>query len=377
MPIETAKGFRDFLGEEAQKREKIREIVVKNFRLYGFEPAEPPIVEYEDFVKGENQQDEAVSDIFKLQDKGERKLALRYEFTFQLKRIARQKKLPYKRYQIGPVFRDEPISGNRFRQFTQMDVDAIGSSIKDESEVLALTLSVLNDLGIKSVINVNNRKLINEILEEQGLSQDRESVIKEIDKLDNLPESQVKENLKKLNAEKVLDIFKKPESFFNKYKSYGEIKELKEYCKLYGLEVNFQPTLARGLSYYNGSVFEVKTNEMKETIAGGGSYLVNGIQSTGISFGLERLTTLANIETSGTKVLIISIGQDESSIKIIRKLRQSGISCSIMFGRISKALDYANAYNIPYVVLLGEEEIRKKKFKLRDMNSGKELFLNS
>src|SRR3989338_7625566 len=365
---EVVKGFRDIEGSEAAKRLEIQKILINEFEKYGFEFVETPVIEYEEFVKGENTSDEAVSDIFKLKDRGERNLALRYEFTFQLKRLARNKKLPYKRYQIGPVFRDEPISGNRFRQFTQMDVDAIGSSIKDESEVLALTLSVLNDLGIKSVINVNNRKLINEILEEQGLSQDRESVIKEIDKLDNLPESQVKENLKKLNAEKVLDIFKKPESFFNKYKSYGEIKELKEYCKLYGLEVNFQPTLARGLSYYNGSVFEVKTNEMKETIAGGGSYLVNGIQSTGISFGLERLTTLANIETSGTKVLIISIGQDESSIKIIRKLRQSGISCSIMFGRISKALDYANAYNIPYVVLLGEEEIRKKKFKLRDMN---------
>src|SRR3989338_10121156 len=161
MNNETVKGFQDFSGEEALKRVKIKKIIEDTFQLYGFEPAETPIIEQGEFVKGDNSGDEAVSDIFKLKDRGERNLALRYEFTFQLKRLSRNKKLPYKRYQIGPVFRDEPISGNRFRQFTQCDVDVIGSSIKDEAEIVALTLSVLNDLGIKSVINVNNRKLIN------------------------------------------------------------------------------------------------------------------------------------------------------------------------------------------------------------------------
>jgi len=111
------KGFRDFSGEEAEKRKAIKEIIVEIFERYGFEPAETPIIEQEEFVRGENKQDEAVSDIFKLQDKGKRNLALRYEFTFQLKRLMKNKKLPYKRYQIGEVFRDEPISENRFRQF--------------------------------------------------------------------------------------------------------------------------------------------------------------------------------------------------------------------------------------------------------------------
>src|SRR3990167_5483292 len=119
--IETVKGFKDFLGEEAEKREEIRKILVETFESYGFEPAETPIVEYEEFVRGENENDEAVSDIFKLEDKGKRKLALRYELTFPLKRIMRNQKLPYKRYQIGPVFRDEPISSNRVRQITQCD----------------------------------------------------------------------------------------------------------------------------------------------------------------------------------------------------------------------------------------------------------------
>ena len=131
MKTETVKGFQDFSGKEAEKRTEIKKILVETFESFGFAPAETPIIEYEEFVKGNNSQDEAVSDIFKLKDKGKRNLALRYEFTFQLKRLMQNKKLPYKRYQIGPVFRDEPISANRFRQFTQADIDIVGSSEKE------------------------------------------------------------------------------------------------------------------------------------------------------------------------------------------------------------------------------------------------------
>ena len=144
MKTETVKGFRDFTGKEAEKRNIIREIISKTFRKYNFEQIETPIIEYEEFVKGDNTQDEAVSDIFKLTDKGKRKLALRYEFTFQLKRLAKNKKLPYKRFQIGPVFRDEPISANRLRQFTQCDIDIVGSNIKSEAEILFITKEIQN-----------------------------------------------------------------------------------------------------------------------------------------------------------------------------------------------------------------------------------------
>src|SRR3990167_8488230 len=155
MTSEPVKGFRDFAGKEAKKLSEIQKILVTIFERYGFEPSETPIIEYEEFVKGDNKEDEAVSDIFKLKDKGERELALRYEFTFQLKRIANNKKLPYKRYQLGEVFRDEPVSSNRFRQFTQCDVDTIGSTIKDEAEVLALSSELLTKLGIKPIILIN------------------------------------------------------------------------------------------------------------------------------------------------------------------------------------------------------------------------------
>src|SRR3990172_3604183 len=150
--MEPVKGFRDFSGEEARKIAEIKKIITGVFESYGFESVETPIIEQEEFVKGSDSGDEAVSDIFKLQDKGKRNLALRYEFTFQLKRLAQNKKLPYKRYQIGEVFRDEPVTSNRFRQFTQCDIDIVGSSVKEEAEILALTNEILKKSGIKPII---------------------------------------------------------------------------------------------------------------------------------------------------------------------------------------------------------------------------------
>jgi len=370
MKTELVKGFKDITGEQAEKRALILDVIKSTFEKYNFEKAETPIVEYEEFVKGDNSNDEAISDIFKLNDKGKRKLALRYELTFQLKRIAKNKKLPYKRYQIGPVFRDEPTQGNRFRQFTQCDVDVIGSSIKDEAEVLVVTKQILDELKIKSTIYVNNRKLLNEILKDLKVGNFKE-VIKEIDKLDKLPASEVKKNLKKYNAEKLLDIIKKPESYFKKYKSYKEIIELKKYCKYYGLNVKFSPSLARGLSYYNGSVFEIKSN-IKETICGGGSYMINGNQSTGISLGVERLELVSKIKSEKEKYLIISLEKDKESISIADKLRKKGENVSIFYGKPSKALGFADSNNFSKAIFVGEKEIKSKKFKVKDLKTGKE-----
>lgn len=372
--METVKGFRDIEGEEALKREKIKELLTQKFRVYGFVPAETPIIEFEEFARA-NQSEETISDIFQLKDKGQRALALRYELTFQLKRLAQNKKLPYRRYQIGEVFRDEPVSSNRFREFTQCDIDVVGSSIRDEAEILKLFSEILKELKIEATIYINNRKLLNEILDEQKVSQkDKLQVIKELDKLDKLPESEVKANLKKYNAQNLITLVKKPESYFKKYNSYKEIRELENHCRYYGVQVKFLPSLARGLAYYNSSIFEIKTKTMKESIAGGGSYLVNGIQSTGISFGLDRLTVLAKISLENIKTIIISIAQDKASIALAEKLRAQGISCFIM-DKLSKALEYANSKDIAYVIFVGEEELKKKKFKLRDMKSGRESLL--
>ncbi len=378
MSTQTVKGFQDFLGEEARKRERIKEIIKKQFELYGFEPAETPMIEKEDFVKGKNQNDEAVRDIFKLKDRGKRKLALRYEFTFQLKRIAKNQKLPYKRYQIGYVFRDEPIRKGRSRQFIQCDGDIVGSSIKDEAEILAITKKSFEELKIPVKIYVNNRKLINEILVSENIKEnDREDVIKELDKLDKISKIEVVNNLKKYNAEKLIKIFEQDEKEFEKYSFYNEIKKLKEYCKNYKINVEFKPFLARGLSYYNGTVFEVWSEEINVSLAGGGSYLVDIIQSTGISFGLEPIFLLSKVDFQQITFQIISIEQDKEAIKLAEKLRKKGISVILLLDKtVGKAIEYANAKKIEKVIFIGKEEIKKKKFKIRDMKSGDEKFLD-
>lgn len=374
MTTDTVKGFRDI--EDSSKRIMIRNIIENVFQLYNFKAVETPIIEYEEFVKGNNPNDEAVSDIFKLKDKGERELALRYEFTFQLKRLALNKKLPYRRYQIGRVFRDEPAAGNRWREFTQCDADIIGSTIKDEAEIFKIASEILKKLNIRFAINVNNRKLLDEILNELKINENgKKSIIKEIDKIDKLSEKEIKNNLKKYNAEKILSIFKKPEKYFEKYEFYKEIKELKKACSLYRIKISFTPFLARGLSYYNGSVFEIK-GKLKETIAAGGSYLINGIQSTGISFGLDRLELLTKIKNENKRVLIISLGKDKKAVELAEKLRKQNIPCNILYGKPGKALDFANSYQIPFVIFIGDEEVKKKKLKIKNMKTGKESYVS-
>lgn len=373
MTSETVKGFRDFAGKEAKKLSEIKRILINNFEKYGFEPAETPIIEYEEFVKSTNQGDEAVSDIFKLKDKGKRNLALRYEFTFQLKRLMKNQKLPYKRYQIGPVFRDEPVSSNRLRQFTQADVDVVRSSIKYEAEILALANEVLRSLGIEPVILFNNRKLLNEILEDLKIKEkNREQVLREIDKFGKISESEIVKNLKKFGAEKLVEALKQDESYFNKFESYKEVISLMEYCKAYGFKILFSPTVVRGLSYYNGTVFEIKAKGIRETLVGGGSYIFDGIQCTGISFGLERLSALAKLKIEKERFLINSLNQDREVIKLAQKLRKKGKLVSIYYGKPSKALDYANSYNINKIIFVGDKEVKSKKFKIKDMKTGKE-----
>jgi len=369
--MELVKGFKDV--EDATKKIAVRNIIEETFKLYNYIPVETPIIETEKFVRGENVDDEAVSSIFKLKDRGKRDLALRYEFTFQLKRLAKNKKLPYKRYQFGEVFRDEPVGPNRWRQFTQCDVDVVGSKISDEAEIMKIVSEVMGRLNIDFVINFNNRKLLNEILDEFKIKEsDKQQVIREIDKMDKLDENEVKKNLKKFGAEKILSVFKKPEKYFEKYSAYDEVRQLQKYCKMFGIKINFQPFLARGLSYYNGSIFEIKSKKMKQSITAGGSYLINGFQSTGISFGLDRLELLANLDDESKKVLVVSLNQDAKAAEIAEKIRKENIGCSLFYGKPGKALDYANSYQIGYVIFVGEEEVKNDKFKVKNMDSGRE-----
>jgi histidyl-tRNA synthetase len=378
MNTETVKGFNDYLGEEARKRQMVLDIIKKESGRYGFEIADTPIVEFEEFARGENQNDEAVRDIFRLQDRGERKLALRYEFTFQLKRIAKNQKLPFKRFQLGYVFRDEPTKKGRTRQFVQCDADVVGSGPKDEAECLAMAKKCFDRLKIPVKIYVNNRKLMNEILDREGIDEGkRGEVIREIDKLDKLEKGEVLKNLKGIGcSEKILEIFLKGERFFERYDSYVEVKKLKEYARLFGLEIQFRPFLARGLSYYNGSVFEIWSDGLGVALAGGGSYLVDGVQSTGISLGIEPIVLLAKVNCENKQILIVSLGQDKKAIEIAEAMRARGNEVNLLSDKSpSKALDYANSKKIMRVVIVGENEVKSKKYSIKEMGTGSERFV--
>lgn len=391
MTIETVKGFRDIFPPKSLKREKIIRILQDKAKSFGFIPIETPIVEYEELMKGDNETDEAVSDRFRLKDKGNRDLGLRFEFTFQLSRIFKENpniKLPFKRYQVGSIFRDEPIRPDRFREFTQFDADIMGdSSIKADAECLALADSVLKELKVEAEIKVNNRKLLDSILENSGIKENQKQVLREIDKLDKLSKKEVEENLKKIIPEKsVKNLFlllDKDLDYFvdNKFNGAEEIKELKELGEIYGFQILFTPILVRGFSYYTGNVWEIWSKEKKCALVGGGrfddkvgKYVNRQIPAVGISFGI--LIDLDNIEIDNkNSVLIVSLNEDKQAIKIAGILRGRGDSVSIFYGKPSKALEYANSWNIKQVIFVGAEEVKRKKFKVKDMITGKEKIL--
>lgn len=379
MSSKLVKGFQEFVGDEAAKRMKIRKILQNEFELYGFEAAETPIIENEAYVAPEGNNDEAVRDVFRLEDRGKRKLALRYEFTFQLRRLARNQKLPFKRFQIGSVFRDEPIRPGRTREFTQADIDVIGSGLKDEVECLKVAQNIFEKLEMPVKIFVNNRKLVNEILVSEGVEEkNRDQVIREIDKLDKFSKRQVADRLKKIGCEKVLAAFTGEEKSFEKYKFYSEVKELKKICRMYGVKVEFRPFLARGLSYYNGSVFEVWSDELGVSLAGGGSYLVDKVQATGISFGFEPICLLSSVEGDKVDLLVLSLGEDEAAVELAESLRGKGRSVILLMDKVvSKGMEYANARGVGKVVFVGKDEVSSGKFKVRDMGTGKENFFSS
>ncbi len=233
MPeVDTVKGFRDILPPESLKRRAVRKIIENQFALAGFLPLETPFIEQDELMRtdalaGEGE-DEAISDRFRLKDRGGRNLGLRYEFTFQLARLIKMNptlKLPFRRYQIGEVFRDEPIGEGRYRQFTQCDIDVIGdTSVKGEIECIAIMNNILDELKINAEIQINNRKLIQALIESCELMNAKQ-VMRELDKLDKIGEDLVKMNLKKYgDANQIVTLFKlleKDLAFYQKNKFEG------------------------------------------------------------------------------------------------------------------------------------------------------------
>ena len=392
MTIEKVKGFRDIFAPQSLKREKVIGIMQNKAKLFGFMPLESPTIEYDELLKGDNENDEAVSDRFRLKDKGNRDLGLRFEFTSQLPRIFKEFpniKLPWRRYQVGNVFRDEPLRAERFREFSQFDADIIGDeSIKADAECLAFAKSVLDELKISAEIRINNRKLLNSILENAGITKNTPQTLREIDKLDKLPRKEVEANLKKIisqdSTKKIFSLLEKDISYFlkNKFSGANEISELEKLGRIYGFKISFSPTLMRGFSYYTGNVWEIWSKDKNASLAGGGRYddkvgrcINRKIPAVGISFGTLIDYEKVDVMDKATEFIVISLNKDKEAIKLAQQLREKGKSCVIYYGKPSKALEYANANFIRNAVFVGEKEIKSKKFKIKNLKTGKESIL--
>ena len=400
MKPETAKGTRDLIPKEALFKEKIISKLKKIFELYGYSPLETPILERYDTLSAKYAGgSEILKETFKLKDQGKRELGLRYDLTVPFARFVGMNpniKLPFKRYQIGPVFRDGPIKLGRFREFYQCDADVVGTeSIMAESELINLASRFFKELNQDIIIKVNSIKILKSIMNYLEIEKDKQGkVILTIDKKEKISDEELKKELKaiiKNKADKVLEIINKNNLNYLKtiLKDNDGINEIEELLKL--TKAQFDVSLARGLSYYTGTIFEVylRNSKIKSSVAAGGRYdnmIQNFLESSnkypavGISFGIDViLESLEKPEKeTTTEIYIIPINKQKESFEIAEKLRENGLNVDMdLIGRgISKNLDYANKLRIPYVIFIGEEELKKDKLKLRNMKTGEESLLS-
>ena len=401
--IQTAKGTKDIeIGEKIQIN-RIVKIITEVFEKYGFNPLQTPILErYETLAAKYAGGSEIIKETFRLNDQGNRDLALRYDLTVPLARYVAMNpnlKMPFKRYEIGEVFRDGPLKLGRYREFAQCDCDTIGSpSMLADAECLAIASEIFSRLKLKFIIRVNNRKILDAVLEEFNIPKDkRETAILSIDKLNKIEISGVKKELSEKginNVDRLLNVIftndlKDIKKIIKTYEGINELNEVAKYARLLNVKnLQIDISLARGLAYYTGTIFEVylRNSEIKSSVAGGGRYdkmignfIGKDIHSVGISFGINVIKdALKNkMEKNVAQFYLIPINTLEKSLSILTKLRQNNLKCDIDLNNkgISKNLEYASRYEIPYVILIGKDEIKQNKIKLRDMKTGKEKLL--
>lgn len=414
MKLQTPKGTKDYLPEEQIIRQKIFDILRRIFEKYGFNPLETPALETMEVLTSKYAGGQEITkQIFTIKDRAGRKLGLKYDQTVPMCRlIAMNPQLPkpFKRYQMDRAWREE--FGTRNREFWQCDVDTVGSkSMLADAEILAVYQDVFDELKLEVIIKVNNRKLLNGMLKSAGIPKNKlTDAISSIDKLDKqgkkgVLEDAEKRGLKKEDIQKILELVDTKKNNRELLKNIEkemkdqegkegvkEMRELLEYAKAFNVrDVAFTPCLARGLEYYTGPVFEVflKDRPNKLSLCGGGRYdnLIGAfigskekIPATGTTIGLTRIydalkeKKLIEEKKTVVKAFIIPIKTEKEAAKLASKLRKQGINTDLdlMEKSISKNLSYCNKMKIPYVIILGEKELKEKTVTLKDMNKGTE-----
>jgi len=419
--FQTPRGTRDFLPEEMIKRNFIINTFKKVFENYGFSPFETPA--FEDFellaAKGSGG-DEIKDQIYYFKDKSNRELGLRFDLTVPMARVVAnnpQLPKPFKRYCIARAWRYEEIRKDRFREFWQCDVDSVGSSsMESDAEILAVAVDSLKALGFKKFnIKLNNRKILSALIDYVDVPKKKKyDVFRAIDKLDNFGEDTVKDELKEVGLrpkqrKELLELIKmegSPEEMIKKaekilqsaigFEGLSELKQIVEISKSYGFidRIVIDFSLARGLDYYTGPIFEVIDTSGKNigSLAGGGRYdelieLFGGrsTPATGISLGIERIVEVMEQEKmfklpkTKIKVFVANVNEDvkTNTIEIANQLRDEGIPCQIdlMNRNLKKQLEFADSMDIPFSLIIGPDEVKKKTVKLRDMKKREESTL--
>ncbi len=397
MKPQTLKGFRDFSSEELELRYKVIDTLKEVFSLFGFSPLETPAIEGAEILKGKYGQ-EADKLLYTFTDRGEREIGLRYDLTVPLSRYIAQNSgtltLPFKRYQIQPVWRAENTQRGRYREFWQCDVDIVGSSSPlADAEILAVTSAAFDRLGLSEIeIKVNSRTVLFRILAGTGIQEDEKqlSIIRAIDKLAKIGKNGVVSELTAQGFEpKLVDAL---------FKNIGaaqpdeNLKAVFQLLENYGLPKNriqFEPTLARGLDYYTGIIFEVMVSSPPiGSLAGGGRYdnliaKLGGpdLPATGIALGFERITEVLKERNAGKKTegqpkscLVAPITESELpvALKLAQKMRGNLIRVEIypeVNAKIDKQLKYADRKGLDYTVIIGPEEAAKNSVILKNLRT--------
>jgi len=390
--------MRDLLPEQAKKKQAIEDIIRREFEAYGFEPLDTPIVEDFALLAAKGSGGEAIKEeIYYFKDKSDRELGLRFDLTVPLARVVAnnpQLAKPFKRYQIGKVYRYDRPGAKRYREFTQADVDIVGSSsIIADFEIIALAYKVMKDLSLKFTIRVSNKELLEEIATACGVKKEKlKDCFRSLDKLDKIGIEGVKKELgeNKIPA-KILEIIrendlKKIEAVLKEKKGLNELKELLGYCENAGLKefVKFDASLARGLEYYTGNVFEISV-EGAPSVGGGGRYdnlieLYGGAKTpaVGISFGIDRLLDLREKEVceQKTQLMVVPLGFEagKESLNIARELRALGLNVEndLMQRSLSKNIEYASKKRIRFIAIIGEDELKSGELTLKNLETGKQ-----
>ena len=436
------KGTRDFSPMEMAKRNYIFDTIKQVYQLYGFQQIETPAMESLQTLMGKYGE-EGDKLLFKvlnsgdflskvtneeLQERNSLHLAaklcekgLRYDLTVPFARYVvmhrEELQLPFKRYQMQPVWRADRPQKGRYREFWQFDGDIVGSdSLLNEVELMQIVDTVFSRFGVRVQIKINNRKILTGIAEVIGAADKIVDITVAIDKLDKigldnvnaelredgLNEEQISKlqpiiSLEGTNEEKLNVIAEVLASSETGLKGVEETRFILDTLKTLGLknEIQLDLTLARGLNYYTGAIFEVKALDVQiGSITGGGRYDnltgifgMPGISGVGISFGVDRIFDVLNAldcypkdATDGTQLLFINFGEKETAycLPIVAKARKAGIRTEIFpdSTKMKKQMSYANAKQIPFVALAGENEMAEGKFTLKNMSTGEQQLLS-